>query len=211
MEKQFKFKSGNTMRKLVTTALIIGGTAIIPGSGVNMSRELPKTYDIKEMIIYQLPEKKLTKPLTAKEIKHYLDMALKEVNLPVYLNRNYVKAKIFVESHRNPEAVSEKGARGLMQIMKPTWSEHDSTDYEKNVFNPEKNILVGVKHLKQIDEYLRENFPEYSSLPNREKQDIISATYNTGTGNLKENNWNLEQLSKETRNHVEKMRRILGN
>ena len=206
--KKFKLKSENTMRKLVATALIIGGTAILPGSGVNMSKELP-TCSIEEMVIYYNPPKEI-KFMTSREIKPYLDMAFKEVNLPSYIDKNYVQAKILVESHGNPEAVSSIGAKGLMQIMPSTWSDYDSANYWENVFNPEKNILVSLKHLKKIDEYLQENFPGYSSLPNREKQDKISAVYNAGITKMRKANWDVSKMSEETQNHVEKIRRILG-
>ncbi len=57
-----------------------------------------------------------------------------------------IKAIIMAESSYNPEAVSRKGAIGLMQLM-PTTARSLGV---KNVFNPEHNIKAGVRYFKQL-------------------------------------------------------------
>src|SRR5438045_8247951 len=59
---------------------------------------------------------------------------------------NLVRALVKVESNFNPNAVSRKGAMGLMQLMPQTARQLDLT----NPFNPEKNVDAGVRHLKQL-------------------------------------------------------------
>ncbi|MBI3596976.1 MAG: transglycosylase SLT domain-containing protein [Nitrospirae bacterium] len=57
-----------------------------------------------------------------------------------------VKAVIKVESDFDPQAVSDAGAMGLMQLMPAT----ASTLEVQNPFNPTENISGGVKHLSYL-------------------------------------------------------------
>ncbi|BCB96115.1 lytic transglycosylase [Dissulfurispira thermophila] len=57
-----------------------------------------------------------------------------------------VKAVIKVESNWNPNAVSPKGAQGLMQLMPSTASIMGIND----PFNPDANIEGGVRYLKYL-------------------------------------------------------------
>ncbi|HEX9916867.1 MAG TPA: transglycosylase SLT domain-containing protein [candidate division Zixibacteria bacterium] len=57
-----------------------------------------------------------------------------------------LKAVIYHESGGNPQAVSPRGAKGLMQLA-------DSTAQEirvKDIFDPRENILAGTKYLKSL-------------------------------------------------------------
>lgn len=81
------------------------------------------------------------------------------------LSVELVKAIIKVESNYNPEAVSSKGARGLMQLMPATAARFGVED----VFDPEDNITGGVKFLR----YLLDEFGE-------ENLELVLAGYNAG-------------------------------
>ncbi len=57
-----------------------------------------------------------------------------------------VKAIIMAESGYNPNAISKKGAKGLMQLMPSTAKALGVED----AFNPEQNISGGVRYFKQL-------------------------------------------------------------
>jgi hypothetical protein len=76
------------------------------------------------------------------EINAAIDKAAAKHNV----DANLVRALVKVESNFNPNAVSRKGAMGLMQLMPQTARQLNLT----NPFNPEQNVDAGVRHLKQL-------------------------------------------------------------
>jgi len=79
-----------------------------------------------------------------------------------------VSAVIKAESDFNPREVSNKGARGLMQLMPATAERFGVT----NAYDPEANIYAGTRYLR----WLLKTFDNNA--------DLAVAAYNAGEGNI---------------------------
>ena len=79
---------------------------------------------------------------TPREVDDAIEQAARRHNV----DANLVRALIRVESNFNPQAVSRKGAIGLMQLMPQTARQLNVT----NPFDPVQNVDAGVRHLKKL-------------------------------------------------------------
>ncbi|PWB83855.1 MAG: lytic transglycosylase [Methylocystaceae bacterium] len=68
----------------------------------------------------------------------------------------WIRAVMQIESHARRDAVSLKGATGLMQIMPDTWSELRARyALSGDPFDPHDNILAGAAYLRELYERYR--------------------------------------------------------
>jgi soluble lytic murein transglycosylase-like protein len=119
------------------------------------------------------------KPKSVQEI-------IQEISGKFDIDSALVKAIITVESNSDPNAVSRKGAQGLMQLM-PSISKKLKVD---KPFDPRENIIGGVKYIKGL-------MASYGDLR------LALAAYNAGPGAVKKH----EGIPpyRETINYVKKV------
>jgi soluble lytic murein transglycosylase-like protein len=86
-----------------------------------------------------------TKPLTVAQALDISDAILQQENVPVSIALAVMKQ----ESQFVTTSVSNKGAKGLMQIMPETWRIFTKADY-KQVHDPIQNIDVGTRFLADL-------------------------------------------------------------
>src|SRR5258708_1745860 len=111
------------------------------------------------------PNVKRFEPIIEKAAKvHKIDPAL-------------VKAVVAVESSFQPDAISPKGARGLMQVIPDTGERYGVVgdrkhSTEQKLLDPATNIRVGIQHLANLMSMFSSNL------------DLVLAAYNAGEGNV---------------------------
>jgi soluble lytic murein transglycosylase-like protein len=78
---------------------------------------------------------------------------IKEASSTYRIPTELIHAVISVESNYNPNAVSPKGARGLMQLMPATAKRFGSN----NANDPRQNILTGSRYLRWLLDFFEED------------------------------------------------------
>jgi soluble lytic murein transglycosylase-like protein len=129
------------------------------------------------------------KSFTPEQVDAAIEKAAAEHNVDPSL----VRAVIKVESNFNPNAVSRKGAMGLMQLMPQTARQLKVT----NPFDPEQNVDAGVRHLKQLMESYGGDVK------------LSLAAYNAGQGSVARSG-GIPHFA-ETRNYVKRITNLYFN
>jgi soluble lytic murein transglycosylase-like protein len=88
------------------------------------------------------PHQVLNRAFSQQDIEAAIDAAATRHNVDPSLVRSVVR----VESNFNPNAVSRKGAMGLMQLMPSTARSLNVS----NPFDPAQNVDAGVRHLRRL-------------------------------------------------------------
>lgn len=128
------------------------------------------------------------------------------------VEENLIYAVIKAESNFKINAVSNRGALGLMQLMEETASDVakkanidiDFENIKEELLNPGNNINIGTKYLSQL-------------LEKYKNKEVALAAYNAGIGTvdkwieegtIKEDGLDIEKIPyKETNNYVRKILR----
>jgi soluble lytic murein transglycosylase-like protein len=84
-----------------------------------------------------------------------------------------LRAVIDVESRYNPNAVSDKGALGLMQLMPDTARRFSDGD----MFNPRDNVLAGARYLRFLLDLFQEDMELALAAYNAGENAVIRAGY----------------------------------
>ena len=147
---------------------------------------------------------KILESLYPKEYSEYVEVYAKKYDL----DEELVYAIIKAESNFESNAVSSKGACGLMQLMYPTAEDiakkMDIKIDEKRIMDPEININLGTNYISML-------IDRYGNIG------VALAAYNAGSGNvdswiddgtIKSDGSDIEKIPfKETNNYVRKILR----
>lgn len=118
---------------------------------------------------------------------------IQEVAQKYNLNPDLVKAIIKVESNYNPNAISPKGAQGLMQLMPGTAKRFGVN----NPFDPQENIVGGVKYLRFLYDLFQGDL------------ELVLAGYNAGEQRVIEHKNRIPPIV-ETQQYVERVLNLSG-
>ena len=93
-----------------------------------------------------------------------------------------IRAVMHSESNYNQYALSHKGAIGLMQLMITTAREYEPWVARFQLQEePDVNIDIGTRHLKDLDRQVRRRYPEVHGL---DRVKLMAAAYNAGWGRV---------------------------
>jgi|GEM_PF-301367 len=130
---------------------------------------------------------------SSKELANKITALVEKYDLGRFkLGSDFVRAVIKVESNFNPNAISRKGALGLMQLMPATARRFGV----RNIYNPEQNLEGGIQYLN----FLLDTF--------NGDVNLSLAAYNAGENVVQR----LKGIPpyRETRDYVKKISEILG-
>ena len=124
------------------------------------------------LLVILLNFKNIQKLIYRQDYSEYVERYAKEYNVEPLLIYSIIKA----ESNFDDEAVSSKGATGLMQLMDNTAKEiatNESLEYVSNesLFDPETNIKLGVKYFADLIAIFK-------------NEAVALAAYNAGMGTV---------------------------
>ncbi len=121
--------------------------------------------------------------------KSKFDKIIVEAGRKFDVDAALISAVIKAESDFNPREISNKGARGLMQLMPATAQRFGVT----NSYDPEENIYAGTRYLR----WLLKTFDGNA--------DLAVAAYNAGEGNI----WKYNGVPpfRETVNYINRIAR----
>lgn len=123
-----------------------------------------------------------------------IDQAIAEASARFGLSASLIRAVLKAESGGQVDAVSSKGAMGLMQLMPATWRDmRDELGLGSDPFLPRDNILAGARYLRVM--YNRFGSPGFL------------AAYNAGPGRYQQHLDRAVPLPSETLLYVGEVRR----
>ena len=136
---------------------------------------------------------RMSAPAPVTSGSEWIDKVVEQAAVRHDVDPNLVRAIIKVESNFNPQAVSRKGAIGLMQLMPRTARSLNVS----NPYDPAQNVDAGVRHFKELLDSYHGNL------------ELSLAAYNAGAGAVHRSRG--VPKYPETRNYVKRITGLYGS
>ncbi len=161
-------------------------------SGVRIYTNIPPKAQVQNLQISGRPEAaQSTRHMQTDPAPDY-DSIIEKYAEEYQLDPALIRSMISRESGFNPQAVSRKGAQGLMQLMPDTAARHGV----RNALDPEENIRGGMKHMRLMLDMFGNDLS------------LSLAAYNAGE-NLVQRLGRIPQI-RETHDYVRAVTRLYG-
>jgi membrane-bound lytic murein transglycosylase B len=186
-EIQLTLKSGGKLTMPLERVDRIVDDEVVPVEVVEEIKKVVEHEGIFPKLSWRYDEKR--GPLFRSKYDKIIVEAAKKFDVDAAL----VSAVIKAESDFNPREVSNKGARGLMQLMPGTATRYGVTDS----YDPTANVYGGVRYLKWLLQTFEGN------------ADYAVAAYNAGEGNV----WKYNGVPpfRETINYINRIAKHIRN
>lgn len=158
--------------------------------GIIHLTNVPSNTNVRYELV--LREKRILLKVRVADITKY-DHLISSASEKYKVDSALVKAVIKAESNFNHQAVSPKGAKGLMQLMPATASSLQVQDS----FHPENNIDGGVRYLRYLLNTFKGNLP------------LALAAYNAGEGAVTKYHYTIPPY-RETQTYVQRVLHYLS-
>ena len=190
-ENLLRLMSDTEGEKSDENSLMEGLKEILPGQKkkqplLSKIRQAPSEIEQPEIQMSEPELEKKRRTGTDRSVGHDIDGIIQKASSRYGVDPDLIKGVIEAESNFKSDAVSSKGAMGLMQLMPGTARELGVTD----PLDPAENIMAGTRYLKKLLNRYDGSVPH------------ALAAYNWGM-------WNLDsrrsRMPEETKNYVAKI------
>jgi soluble lytic murein transglycosylase-like protein len=195
---------------LAVAIVVVAGLAFAPdahadifgkidSTGVVVLTDTPGKTGMSVIVATPAPAERTKRPGNSKAARAdaaQFDSVIAEASETFHLPPELLRAVIDVESRYDPNAISGKGALGLMQLMPDTARRFSNG----NMFNPRDNVLAGAGYLRFLLDLFQNDM------------ELALAAYNAGENAVMRAGYRIPSFP-ETRSYVprvlEKYRRLL--
>ncbi|OGR20362.1 MAG: hypothetical protein A3J85_05860 [Desulfobacula sp. RIFOXYA12_FULL_46_16] len=190
-ENLLRLMSETEGEKSDETSLMEGLKEILPRHKkkhplLSKSRQDPSEIEQPEIQMSEPGLEKKERTPGDRSVGHDIDGIIQKASSHYGVDSDLIRRVIEAESNFKPDAVSSKGAMGLMQLMPGTARELGVTD----PLDPSENIMAGTRYLKKLINRYDGSVPH------------ALAAYNWGMGNLDSRR---SRMPEETKNYVAKI------
>jgi soluble lytic murein transglycosylase-like protein len=184
--------SVNSLLQAYNANLATTGESPVSESASTLSQSPSQLQELSAVQEDTLPREPRVEAQPKDRDSSWLDPIMAKASRRYGVDVGLIKAVIKAESNFNPQAVSNAGARGLMQLMPATARSLGVNDS----FDPEQNVMAGTRFLSDLLQRYNGNV------------DSALAAYNWGPGNVDKRP---DRLPRETRDYLVRVKQLYSS